>query len=287
MSNVRKIIIYTCYGILGSGKTHWIKQFLGLMERELIIVANRYDPAWLQTKEIDLYKLLKQATNNEYRDFKRLYKTQGKEVRKMQMNFEDLLRKELRTLRGTRKICIPSGAKDEVRDIIMDVEFGYVNGTLVCDDCRNYINAQNMPDTVQTYLRSARHFGVDVFMSAHGPKDVSAEVVAFQPRFVIFETEGNWDNFKHKFTQEKYGILVETVERVNCVANDKYYQRKIEQLKSKYQKELEDTSAKSVSVKEQQKRIDQLIRENLTDEITSIRSSIPPAEWRYYNEIIE
>lgn len=226
MTGGRKARIYTNFGILGTGKTWFTKNFLKKKDRELIIPANEYDPAWSGYKKFDLYALLSKVTEGEYDSFEEFYAAKGDEGKRLQRKFGIVLQKWLRTFRGTYVMALPEetdASKLKVLKLILNLKHGYLNGTLVVDDASNHLNFQNMHRFVKAYFKSCRHFKVDAFLNCHGPKEASADIIQFQPNIGVFETEGNWDHFREKFSAIRYEQLIETVTRVNCVANQQFY----------------------------------------------------------------
>ena len=115
----------------------------------------------------------------------------------------------------------------------------YHGGSLVLDDARMFMSAKTI-DSVRKIYISRRQRGVDVFISAHGLRQVPVEAFTFASWLFLFNTSENFSDRKKELLPEKYEEIInaQTEVRKKVLTGDPYYFKKIlldDQIKANYE----------------------------------------------------
>lgn len=112
-------------------------------------------------------------------------------------------------------------------------------GALVLDDARMFMGSKTM-DMVRRIYISRRQRGVDVFMSAHGLRQIPVEVFTFASWLFLFNTTENFSDRKRELLPEKYNEIVKAQAEVRkkILSGNPYYYKRIlldDQIKATYE----------------------------------------------------
>lgn len=165
MPRIPKLLILI--GTNGTGKSTLLKKLLTVNSRNLIIPANRLDPAWDGIAEL--------GTSWKHRPDPR----DAKGIRMEAYQAID----NLDTFTGNRLVHADS---PETFAAVCDQRTGYMRGGLFLDDFRNYVPSKgNLPGHVVSMFSSRRHRMLDIFMACHSFQDVNLQLMQFNPTFVV------------------------------------------------------------------------------------------------------
>lgn len=168
MTRQAKLMILV--GTNGTGKTSAMKKLLAINERNLVLPSGPFDPGWngypALSARIDGY--LPNPDNPR-------------------QQLPNPVVDELTTFKGTKLLHVTD--RPIYFNAVLDTHKGFQNGGLFLDDFRNYILTKGtLKSNVGELFRARRHKRLDIFMACHNWEDVSRDLVAFNPSFVIFKT---------------------------------------------------------------------------------------------------
>jgi len=112
-------------------------------------------------------------------------------------------------------------------------------GSLVLDDARMFMGAKTI-DVIRKIYIGRRQRGVDVFISAHGLRQVPVEAFTFASWLFLFNTSENFSDRKRELLPEKYNEIIAAQEEVrkNVLSGNPYYFKKIlldDQIRANYE----------------------------------------------------
>lgn len=205
----REAVLFILIGTNGVGKSFNLKKFLKVRNRNLIIPANKLDPAWDGVKELKVEHHW--VTDPE--DYNKKRKIKEYRV------------KDLKTFKGTRKIHFEIGNKSQFEDIVSHPIKGFRDGSLFIDDYRNYLESNGtIPAHFRRIFNDRRHRKLDIFMASHSLQDINAELLQFNPTIILFKTTRP-PNKSVLDKIENSDELMQVYKRVNHIAKtqNKYY----------------------------------------------------------------
>ena len=95
----------------------------------------------------------------------------------------------------------------------------FKNGGLFIDDYKNLIKGHSLKNEVRQLFDNRRHYMLDIFISTHSFQDLTSELLAFSPWFLIFYTTTPVNkNLLDKINNKK-GLL-DTIKKVNAMAKE-------------------------------------------------------------------
>lgn len=206
----RDAVLTISVGKNGSGKTTQLKKLMGVNKRNLIIPANRLDPAWAGIPALTWHiDYLPDPFNP-------------------QKKVPTVIIPELNTFKGNRVLHVDGQSR--VFDAVTDDLTGYRNGGLFLDDFKNYAFAKGtLRREITRLFVGRRHRMVDIFMACHGFEDVSRDLMKFGPTMFIHHTTLP-PNAASVDKMPDGDRFLNTVARVNrrAVAGEKYYMERFD-----------------------------------------------------------
>jgi hypothetical protein len=123
--------------------------------------------------------------------------------------------KEVDTFTGGRRIYVTN--EDQFVELILKIR----NLVLVCDDFRVYLPKDRTHPEVRKLFIKRRHINVDIYMAAHGFKEVPPPFFAFMDYIFLHKTLDASMNRIREFPNPKG--LMEKVQEVNKAAQKDQY----------------------------------------------------------------
>ena len=108
---------------------------------------------------------------------------------------------ELKTFTGGRKMYFADGRLEKIKEF-------YMNGILVFDDARTFINSQPTK-FLRWLLIGRRHEGIDLFSVFHGLDEVPPIYFKFSSRLIMFNSTGELAKRKQEISAEKINLIAE------------------------------------------------------------------------------
>lgn len=104
----------------------------------------------------------------------------------------------------------------------------FYGGALILDDAMAYIGFQTS-DTMRFLYIRRRQRGVDVYLVAHGLRQVPAQCFTFGSFLILFATTENFSSRKKELDGEIYDKILAAQRQLNrdCLQNHKKYEHKI------------------------------------------------------------
>lgn len=93
----------------------------------------------------------------------------------------------------------------------------FYNGALVLDDAMAYMRFQT-PDTMRGLYIRRRQRGVDVYIVAHGLRQMPVQCFTFGSYLILFATTENFSSRKKELDDEIYARILEAQRRINAAA---------------------------------------------------------------------
>lgn len=216
-------------GTQGTGKSYLAKQLAQKRERALIIPATRDDSNWDDVQEIDWKSILFKSTGLLEWEINKLYKDQHVKDR---IRFYHALGHALNDFTGMRKIFIDNEDERVVFDGIIDKQYGYKRGTIVLDDYKNYIVANNLTGRVKSFITDRRFRMLDIYLMCHGPSFIAPDFFSWNPGVILFGTTENFSRARGKCADSAIDALEAAKQRIdrrywhgknNNIPTDKHY----------------------------------------------------------------
>lgn len=182
MGKERNPIFLACIGVNGTGKSTFMKNWMPLNDRNIILPANMIEAA----KTWGSFPKLKPQHDFEVDQFdpkkKRLFM-----VWKIP---------NVRTFKGNRLIDVgvfrEGSHKRSFFESICDTNspYCYRDGALFVDDTKNYIISKgDLPNRIVSWFTARRHCMMDIFLAFHSFQDVNAQMIQYGLKFILFKTD--------------------------------------------------------------------------------------------------
>lgn len=107
---------------------------------------------------------------------------------------------DVRTFTGISKIIY----NDNTLEVIKNNFFG---GALILDDAMSYLNNQTPAILRYLYIRRRQH-GVDLYVVAHGLKQLPPQIFSFATWLVLFNSTENFSLRKKEIVEETYNKII-------------------------------------------------------------------------------
>ncbi len=127
---------------------------------------------------------------------------------------------EMKDFTGVRKMYFAEGRLEKIKEY-------YLNGLLVFDDARTYIQAQST-QFMQWLMISRRHEGIDLVSVFHGLDQVPPIYFKYSSRLVLFHSTGEINKRKSEIAEEKLNLISEAKRQVEAeVRNGNRYAKRL------------------------------------------------------------
>jgi hypothetical protein len=182
-------------GTNGTGKSTWMKKYLQVNERNIVIPSSPDDTAWHGLPE------LKWTVIQELDQFS------GRMVPRV--HFPDMA-----NFTGTRVVQHKGDLR--IFNGIIDSTHGFKNGGLFLDDFKMYVYSKGtITKEANALFIGRRHRMLDIFMACHSANDISADFIRFNPELIVgYTTLPANDNTLAKMPNG--GLYQQTEERVQA-----------------------------------------------------------------------
>ena len=142
---------------------------------------------------------------------------------------------EIRTFTGIGRIIYESG------ETLQMVKKNYSGGALILDDAMAYLDEQT-PDVLQYIYIRRRQFGIDLYIVAHGLRQLPPKCFTFASWLILFNTTENFQQRKKELLPDTFNrIITAQAEIRKEVLSGKPYDYKFilldEQIKGSYEAE--------------------------------------------------
>lgn len=109
----------------------------------------------------------------------------------------------------------------------MAVKYFY-GGTLVLDDAMTYLKFQT-DDTLRGLYIRRRQRGIDVYIVAHGLRQVPVQCFTFGSYLILFATTENFSSRKKELDGDIFNRILQTQQQLNrdCLQHGKKYEHRI------------------------------------------------------------
>ena len=130
---------------------------------------------------------------------------------------------EVRTPAEVRMMAGPSRIIYQGPETLELVRGNFFGGALVLDDAMAYLNEQT-PATMQYLYIRRRQFGIDIYIVAHGLRQLPPKCFTFGSFLFLFATTENFSARKKELQPELYNRIVKAQQDVNrrCERGDPY-----------------------------------------------------------------
>ena len=97
-------------------------------------------------------------------------------------------------------------------------------GSLILDDARMFLSKHTEGEIRNIYI-SRRQIAVDIYMSAHGLRQIPIECFSYASWLILFNTSENFSGRKNELLPELYQLIIETQQRIKkkVLAGNPYY----------------------------------------------------------------
>lgn len=120
-----------------------------------------------------------------------------------EVKFEDI-----RTLNGVGKI-IYSNEKT-----LKKIKESFFGGALILDDAMSYLDEQT-PDVLQYLYIRRRQFGIDLYIVAHGLRQLPPKAFTFASWLILFNSVENFQVRKKELIPENYDKIIKAQEEIS------------------------------------------------------------------------
>lgn len=124
---------------------------------------------------------------------------------------------EVRSLTGHARIIY------EGPHTLETIQHNYYGGALILDDAMAYLTEQT-PATMQYIYIRRRQFGIDVYIVAHGLRQLPPKCFTFGSFLILFATTENFSTRKKELQEELFEKILTAQRRLNtlCQRGDPY-----------------------------------------------------------------
>lgn len=133
-------------------------------------------------------------------------------------NVPEIQRDEFLDFTGARRIIY------EGPETIKMIKEFYHGGVLILDDAMAYLNEQT-PDVLQYLYIRRRQFGIDLYIVAHGLRQLPPKVFTFSSWLILFNSIENFTSRKKDLLPDTYNRIVSSQEHIRkkVLNGDPYY----------------------------------------------------------------
>lgn len=130
----------------------------------------------------------------------------------------ELQQSELRSFTGARRLIY------EGPETLSLIEKNFYGGVLILDDAMAYLNEQT-PKTMQYLYIRRRQFGIDIYIVAHGLRQLPPKVFTFASWLILFNSAENFTSRKRDLLAETYEKIITAQERIRkkVLSGNPYY----------------------------------------------------------------
>lgn len=205
--NNREATLKIRIGTNGTGKSTWMKKYLPVNDRNIVVPSSRDDSAFSGYPELK-WEVVRMPDPFS-----------GKDV-------PTVIFPEMATFTGTRVVHIDGDLR--IFNGLIHPQRGFKNGGLFLDDFRMYVHSKGTITTEANALfLGRRHRMLDIFMACHSGQDISADFVKFNPTIIVgYTTLPPNENVLAKMPNgQAFADAVERVNRVNLAkpAGQRFY----------------------------------------------------------------
>lgn len=125
---------------------------------------------------------------------------------------------EIRNLQGTARIIYEDSSTLQI------IKENFFGGALILDDAMAYLNEQT-PGMMQYLYIRRRQFGIDLYIVAHGLRQLPPKCFTFVSWLILFNSVENFSARKQELISELYNKVVEAQTRISkkVQAGNPYY----------------------------------------------------------------
>jgi hypothetical protein len=160
-------------GTNGVGKSFQAKKHTEIRLRNLILPANKLDPAWHGIKELK---------------FERKVIIDPDDVKGKRQIFKHHA-SQMETFKGTRVLHVNQYDKHKKEFIdLVSREDSYTKGLLLIDDFKNYMSTKGtIPSYMRRIFNDRRHRKIDIILASHSLGDINGDFIQFNPEIRLFK----------------------------------------------------------------------------------------------------
>lgn len=152
---------------------------------------------------------------------------------------------EVRTAEEIRFLQTPARMIYTGPETLETIKQSFFGGLLVLDDAMAYLTEQT-PDTMQYLYIRRRQFGIDIFIVAHGLRQLPPKCFTFGSFLILFATTENFSTRKRELQPELYEKIIKAQNEINreCENGNPYCNKIIlldPQIKATYEQQRRRT----------------------------------------------
>lgn len=121
---------------------------------------------------------------------------------------------EVRTAAELRNLAAPARMIYSGPDTLELIKGNFWGGPLILDDAMAYLNEQT-PATMQYLYIRRRQFGIDIYIVAHGLRQLPPKCFTFGSFLFLFATTENFSTRKRELQPELFNKIIEAQNHVN------------------------------------------------------------------------
>lgn len=114
---------------------------------------------------------------------------------------------EIRALKGSARVIY------EDSDTLLMIKENFFGGALILDDAMAYLNEQT-PNMMQYLYIRRRQFGIDLYIVAHGLRQLPPKCFTFASWLILFNSVENFSARKQELVPELYNKVVDAQDRI-------------------------------------------------------------------------
>ncbi|MBN2776244.1 MAG: hypothetical protein JXR36_01295 [Bacteroidales bacterium] len=114
---------------------------------------------------------------------------------------------EIRSLKGSARIIY------EDSETLLMIKENFFGGALILDDAMAYLNEQT-PNMMQYLYIRRRQFGIDLYIVAHGLRQLPPKCFTFASWLILFNSVENFSGRKQELVPELYNKVVDAQDRI-------------------------------------------------------------------------
>lgn len=132
---------------------------------------------------------------------------------------------EIKSFEGPKRIMAYPDNFNSIIELLKKEK--YANGSIILDDCKSYIKSVTDETLRYLYIRR-RQFNIDIYLVAHGLRQVPPEAFTFASWLILFNSVENFSARKGEVLPETYQTIIEAQKEIKMrVKNGDPYLYKI------------------------------------------------------------